>query len=71
MDLPKLNALFPPDGGMSSCGSETYELEAEGLEACEAEVTCTMVEVDTVDYYTVTSKGSCGDVSRTIQVRAQ
>ena len=68
-----LNALFPPDGGGGMCAPtpDTYELEAPGLEACEAEVSCTAVDVDDVDYYTVTSKGTCGEVSRTIQVRAQ
>jgi len=69
-----LNAVFPPEGGTSVCGTEDYEFEdqdEEGLNACSVHVACTSVTVQTVKYYTVTSKGSCGAVSRTIQVRAQ
>jgi hypothetical protein len=48
-----------------------FDEEGHGLNACKAEVTCTQVTVDSVDYITLRSKGTCGDVSRTIQVRAQ
>jgi MSHA biogenesis protein MshP len=66
-----LNTVFPPDGVGAACGTESYDLEEDGLNACTAEVVCTSVDVDSVDYYTVTSTGTCGDVSRTVQVRAQ
>ncbi len=70
-----LNAVFPPDGSASSCpgvGMPTsYDLEEEGLNACAVEVTCSAVTVSAVNYYTVESTGTCGSVSRTIQVRAQ
>lgn len=69
-----LNAVFPPDpGGMSSCPvtDTVFELEEDGLNACSATVTCSYVVVESTTYYTVKSKGTCGDVSRTVQVRAQ
>lgn len=75
-----MNALFPPDEfpGYSTTaicpenvGSpRLYEFEAEGLEGCSVEVSCvTDATVDGVEYYTILSEGSCGDVSRTVQVR--
>ena len=66
-----LNAVFPPNGAASACGTETYSLVEDGLNACEAEVSCSFIDVSSDRYYTVTSKGTCGDVSRTVQVRAQ
>jgi MSHA biogenesis protein MshP len=65
-----LNAVFPPAAGARSCPA-TFTLEADGLAGCEAEVSCTSVTVDGSDYHTITSKGICGEVSRTIQVRAK
>jgi MSHA biogenesis protein MshP len=74
-----LNRIFPPDGiGADTCPfapnpttTVTYNLEEDGVAECKAEVTCTKVTADSTDYFTVQSKGTCGDVSRTIQVRAQ
>lgn len=67
-----LNTVFPPSGALGACpASEAYALAAVGLEACSAQVSCSSVEVDGTDYFTVTSRGTCGAVSRTIQVRAQ
>ena len=68
-----LNALFPPNGMPGVCPvlPVNYDLEEGGLGACEAEVSCSSVTVSSTDYYTITSTGSCNDVSRTIQVRAQ
>jgi MSHA biogenesis protein MshP len=76
-----MNALFPPDefpayGTTAICPENAgsprlYEFEAEGLEGCSVEVSCvTDATVDDVEYYTITSTGSCGEVSRTIQVRS-
>ena len=75
-----MNALFPPDefpsyGSTAICPENAgsprlYEFDAEGLENCSAEVSCvTDATVDGVEYYTILSTGSCGEVSRTVQVR--
>lgn len=75
-----MNALFPPDEFPSysstaicpeNAGSpRLYEFEAEGLQGCSAAVSCvTDATVDGVEYYTILSTGSCGEVSRTVQVR--
>ncbi len=69
-----LNEVFPPDGSASVCAGPTptvYSLEQRGLNACEASVVCSSLVVSSETYYTVKSTGTCGDVSRTIQVRAQ
>lgn len=70
-----LNRVFPPDGGATTCAVFTtypeYALSEEGLEACTANVTCAPLEVNDTTYYTITSRGTCGAVSRTVQVRAQ
>ncbi len=69
----ELNKIFPPDGAPNVCaaGPNAYAFEDEGLNACAAETFCTPLVVDGDTYYTVRSTGTCGDVSRTIQVRAQ
>jgi MSHA biogenesis protein MshP len=70
-----LTKVFPPDtGGVSSCLAPypQFELEADGLEACTADVSCAALPVvGSGTYYTITSTGTCGEVSRTVQVRAQ
>jgi MSHA biogenesis protein MshP len=69
-----LNAVFPPDPmGTSSCPvtDTVFDLDEDGLSACSATVSCSYVVVASTTYYTVKSKGTCGDVSRTVQVRAQ
>lgn len=75
-----MNALFPPTefpqyNVTAICPENAgtprvYEFEADGLRNCSAEVTCvTDATVDGVNYYTITSEGICGDISRTVQVR--
>ncbi len=75
-----MNALFPPDEFPQydtnaicpdNAGSpRIYEFAAEGLTQCSAEVTCELdTTIDSLNYYTITSTGICGDVSRTVQVR--
>jgi MSHA biogenesis protein MshP len=68
-----LNKVFPPGPPAAVCaaGPTTYNLAVDGLNQCTAAVVCSSVTVDSIDYYTITSTGTCGDVSRTIQVRAQ
>jgi len=78
-----MNGLFPPDGsagGSAFCAASsphTFTFTTGGLNTCEATLICLEASVD-VDgdgtdesYFTVESAGSCGDVTRTIQVRAQ
>lgn len=78
-----MNGLFPPDGssgGSAFCTASsphTFSYTTGGLNSCEATVTCAEASVD-VDgdgtdesYFTVESAGSCGALTRTIQVRAQ
>lgn len=76
-----LNALFPPEEfplyqrGVAStavcdAGPREYAFAAEGLSLCSAAVSCVVdATVDGVEYYTITSIGSCDTVSRTVQVR--
>ena len=72
-----LNEVFPPDGvPASTCAvpMTTYPqfaLDVEGLEACTADVTCAPLVVNSATYFTITSTGTCGAVSRKIQVRAK
>ncbi len=71
-----MNTIFPPDeySGYSvtaecAAGPRVYNFEVDGLNACTASVTCTLVTISGTNYATVESSGSCGDVERTIQVR--
>ncbi|WP_237132968.1 hypothetical protein [Pseudohongiella sp. O18] len=75
-----MNALFPPEEFPNydttaicpeNAGSpREYDFEADGLSACSAAVSCvTDATVDGRDYFTITSVGSCGDVTRTVRVR--
>ncbi|MDC0598557.1 hypothetical protein OAP18_01745 [Gammaproteobacteria bacterium] len=73
-----LNALFPPpaSGVPSSCPASTSFMApftVNGLNTCTVVLECSgdTKSVGGVNYYTLTSTGTCGDVSRTIQVRAQ
>lgn len=74
-----LNQAFPPDGSATACPVVTNTsaaftpptIDADGLNQCTMEVSCATLVVSSATYYTVTGKGTCGDVSRTIQVRAQ
>jgi MSHA biogenesis protein MshP len=78
-----LSALFPPAGfpqyadaaglgGAAACAlvTEVYSFTAAGLNACTASVSCSVdATFEGVDYYTITSAGSCDGVTRTVQVR--
>lgn len=70
-----LNALFPPGAPpAAACSTDfpkSYELLEGGLSRCDASVSCESVTVSAVEYFTLTSTGTCGEVNRTIQVRAQ
>lgn len=74
-----LNRAYPPDGSAGLCpaitnNSTTFTpatVTADGLAQCSMEIECATLIVSSNTYYTITSTGSCGDVSRTFQVRAQ
>lgn len=67
-----LNKVMPPSGAMPNCpATTTYNMTVGGVNACSASVACAALTVSGDTYYTVTSTGTCGNVSRTIQVRAQ
>jgi MSHA biogenesis protein MshP len=74
-----LNRAWPPDAAPGACpavhnDSLTFpvvQLTVDGLAQCTMEVTCATLIVDSKTYYTITSTGTCGEVSRTVQVRAQ
>ena len=70
------NEISPPDAApATSCTADItypdFELEVEGLQACKATVSCSPLVVNSATFYTITSIGTCGEVSRTIQVRLQ
>ncbi|MFT5321678.1 MAG: MSHA biogenesis protein MshP [Pseudohongiellaceae bacterium] len=80
-----MNELFPPNGvggGSAFCAASSpvtfpFGIEGRGLNSCSAIVSCAEASVD-VDgdganesYFTIQSAGSCGDLTRTIQIRAQ
>ena len=70
-----MNTIFPPEEypgytNTSRCvASVTYNFEADGLNQCSAEVTCTSLSNGGNTYATIQSKGKCGDVERTVQIR--
>lgn len=71
------NIYFPLTVSSAQCpANTTFNFNAGALNSCSAEVTCSEINVD-VDgdgineaFYTITSAGTCGLVTRTIQVRA-
>lgn len=77
----KLQQIFPlndEDGNITVCAGvdATFELTTvAGLNQCRADVTCTTFEHDSVNYFTVTSVGSCNingeTTSRMVEVQAK
>ena len=69
--------IFPASGSSASCSSltSTYSFSSTGLNGCEALVVRSCVSVESVDYFTLTSTGSCGSgldrAVRVIDVRAR
>jgi MSHA biogenesis protein MshP len=72
-----MGLLFPPEdfpdySTAAACPDvdRTYVFAVPGLTQCEVEISCEIdATVDGLDYFTVFSTGTCGEVSRTIQVR--
>lgn len=72
-----MHLMFPPQdfpdystAAVCPTVARSYDFTLEGLGACSVEIDCvTDATVDSVNYYTITSTGTCGDISRTVQVR--
>lgn len=72
-----LNLLIPPDGSAGrSCATSpfySYDFLVTGLNGCSASVSCSVITISSVDYYTLTSTGQCGsglDASqKTVEIR--
>lgn len=76
----QLTEIFPLNtAGVSLCKASIVEPTISGvtgLEGCWFEISCdSSIEHDSVQYYTVTSKGSCSvagiETSRTIEIEAR
>lgn len=72
-----MHMLFPPQDfpdydTVAVCLTieRSYEFTPDGLGQCSVAIECENdAMVDFVNYFTVTSTGTCGDISRTVQVR--
>lgn len=73
-----MNGIYPPEeystyGGTMCTGTSgmpiTYTFTVDGLANCTADVFCTLIGVGGNSYLTIESEGTCGEVSRTVQVR--
>tara|TARA_B110000858_G_scaffold134187_1_gene152517 strand:- start:21337 stop:21777 length:441 start_codon:yes stop_codon:yes gene_type:complete len=71
-----MNTVFPPEeyptyAVNAECivMERVYDFIVDGLNQCSATVTCDPVTIGTTNYATVQSKGVCGDVERTVQIR--
>ena len=74
-----MNLLFPPNvfpPETTGCPDipSLYTFTVNGINNCTATVECSSkgpIAPSTIKYYTLTSTGTCGDVSRQISVRAK
>jgi len=72
-----MNTVFPPEaypgyasGAECAAGPRVYNFTVDGINQCKATVSCGPPKVISgKSYATIESEGSCGDVTRTIQVR--
>lgn len=74
-----MNTIFPPEdypaytATSPRCGiTTTYNFVSEGLNQCSAVVSCSSItngSSPVVTYSTIQSIGTCGNVTRTVQVR--
>lgn len=73
-----MNGIYPPDeypvyGGTTCTGTPVspvaYSFSIDGLANCTAAVHCTAISVGSNNFLTIESVGTCGEVSRAIQVR--
>ena len=74
-----LNVLMPPDGSAGrSCALAPFfetDFDVAGLLGCEASVSCSQMNINGEDLFTLNSIGSCGtgmdQATRTLEVRAR
>jgi MSHA biogenesis protein MshP len=76
-----LNLLIPPDGSLGrACSTspfydQTFPSIPRGLQGCRVSVDCSVITVNSEDYFTLKSTGRCGaklDLStRTLEVRVK
>lgn len=73
-----MNGIYPPEeypayAGTTCTGTSvspiTYNLAVDGVNNCTANVYCTLVPTAGSNFLTIESEGTCGAVSRKIQVR--
>ena len=73
-----MNGVYPPEeysgyAGTTCTGTPgspvNYSFTVDGLVNCSAAVSCTAISIGSNNYLTIESEGTCGEVSRTIQVR--
>lgn len=72
-----MNTIFPPEeypayATTAECveGPRVYNFTIDGINQCSASVTCgPPIIISGTNYATIESTGTCGDVSRSIQVR--
>ena len=73
-----MNGIYPPEeysgyAGTTCTGTPStpvnYSFSVDGLVNCTAAVHCTQITIGSNNYLTVESEGTCGEVSRTVQVR--
>ncbi len=73
-----MNNIYPPEDYPGYAGSfcagsgspVSYSFTVEGLANCSASVECNDdISISGTTYTTITSTGTCDDVSRTVQVR--
>ena len=71
-----MNTVFPPEEYSAYAPNaecididRVYNFTVDGLNQCSATVRCTPVLIGATTYATIQSKGSCGDVERTVQIR--
>ena len=72
-----MNTVFPPEeysayATTAECinTDRVYNFTVAGLNQCSATVTCDpTIVIGGITYATIESKGTCGDVERTVQIR--
>lgn len=71
-----MNGIYPPENYPGYAGREctandtfSFDFTVDGLNQCDAAVRCDITSTGGSSYITIESTGTCGDVSRTIQVR--
>lgn len=77
----KLVEIFPPGGGvqLAECAADNYDsTELAGIQGCSTqgvEISCSVINVPPVNYFTITSTATCGPADspavRVIEIQAR